>query len=282
MKSNSLLLKPFLFILVSLLMINCGGKEFQSQNKTSKIVNDGVISDWDQYNLSVIEKNDMTLVLGLANNDTSLNVMFKLNDKKIARMMEFRGFTLWFNNKNKKDKIFGIQYRNKKHTELNPFKMDMIPKEPYQSDLNRRNFPAPLSFDGQFFFLSGEDSIPNPLNNFKNFFASAGSKKSFYFFEFEVPIRSKIFKENELLIEPGQKIKVGLEIAAVSKEIQEKIKERMEELPKDRGGMRGGGIPGGGKRGGGPPGGMGGFPGQRGTPDLDSKEIWITVKLAMN
>ncbi|MCB0302117.1 MAG: hypothetical protein KDE52_18795, partial [Calditrichaeota bacterium] len=85
--------------------------------------------------------------------------------------------------------------------------------------------------------------------------------------------------------QPGQKIKIGLEVEAVSKEIREEMKERMKEMRGSRpGGGLGGGPPGGGM--GGRPGGgrMGGRPGgmagENPMDELDAQQLWVTLQLA--
>jgi hypothetical protein len=95
----------------------------------------------------------------------------------------------------------------------------------------------------------------------------------------KVPLGKNENSSYTLVTSNKNKIKLGIELAAVSEEEQAKMKEMMAERGgrgRPGGGMQGGGMRGGGMRGGGAP--QGGRP--RGIPNMDGKEIWFTVYVA--
>ena len=79
-------MKKTAFIAISLLgfflIMGCGGDKIENQWADREIVIDGKYADWEgiaQYTLE-----DQNLVLGLANDETNLYLMFRGNDEQMA------------------------------------------------------------------------------------------------------------------------------------------------------------------------------------------------------
>jgi hypothetical protein len=263
-----------------LIFIGCGGKKLQSRWNDMELVVDGLGKDWPGYILEYTEKAGFAFVYAFANDEKSVNLMFRFEDKGFARMINTRGLTVWFDENDKKNKNFGIYYR------------DPNAIEDAYADLERLKFnretgeggffePPPQELTG-YFSLVNRDTTIIPSKGLNGIEAMASHRNGEYCFEFRVPVKS----DNDtysLKTSAGRKIKVGIEIAAVSEEVREQMKEEMERMSEEMG-NRAGGPPGGG--GGFPEGGMrgGGMPGDPGRgrqmTDLDEKNLWVTVVLA--
>ena len=94
-------------IIVLFLIMGCKGNKIQNQwVDHGKIIIDGKYADWEgiaQYTLE-----EQNLVVGLANNETNLYLMFRGNDEKMAIQIQIMGVTLWLNKEGKKEKDYGI------------------------------------------------------------------------------------------------------------------------------------------------------------------------------
>jgi hypothetical protein len=268
----AMILLPAIFIFT---LAGCGGKTHTANWNESKIQVDGNPDDWSAYPLEVYEHDNIQMVLGLVNNDTSLDIMLKFNDARLARIFNRRGVTLWLNGADKKDKVLGIRYVDK-----NARFMEMPPSGEFGEPSNRiLHDNKEILPNGTFFFIHKGDTIDLPVSGFDSYSAAAGYKKSAYCFEFGIPLAKAEESNNALKISKNGKIKLGIEISPVS-EAQKKKQEMMGEKGTGRpGGFDGGGMPGGGMRGGGMPGGMRGNPSFM-NPNLDGQEMWMNVQLA--
>jgi uncharacterized membrane protein YgcG len=264
----------------TILFINgCGGEKFQSHWKKSDIMVDGQVEDWTNYPVAYYEKDDTRIVLGFANDDTSLNIMIRFRDHRIARLFERRGVILWFDGKNQKDKEFGIQY-----VDPNARKMGLPTMEMFGRDFRREPiFMDQASEPNGSFSLISKDTVEIPQDGIEGIRAAVDFQQGLYCYEFSIPIYKNEVYPYAIKISSKQKVKLGVEIAPVSEEEKERIEEMMKERRQSRqgGSGRGGGMPGGGMRGGGMKGGgmRGGGPGRQ-IPDMDGKEMWMTVLLA--
>ncbi|OPX35134.1 hypothetical protein B1H10_01960 [candidate division KSB1 bacterium 4484_188] len=99
-------------ILSAALVFGCSGEKLHSQPKMNKIEVDGRDADWSDYKTNYYEKENMRIVLGVVNDDSSINILIRFRDFRLARMFERRGVTLWLNSENKKKKTLGIHYIN--------------------------------------------------------------------------------------------------------------------------------------------------------------------------
>ncbi len=268
-------------------LIGCGGKTVQSHWKTSEITIDGRSNDWSKYPTEYYDKDNLQFVLGVVNNDSSLDMLIKFNDARLARMFERRGVTLWLNGDGKKDKIYGIQYIDPAAGMMDSPAVDMSGRG------GRPQMNARQSFESHgVFSLETSDTVSIPPDGLNGVEAKAGFLDGIYCYEIKVPLQTDDNSAYALQVLPGKKINLGIEIAPVSKEEQDRIKEMISERQKNGsgpagghgGGMRGGGMPGGGMPGGDmPDGGMrgGGFRGGNGMMSgMVGQEIWLNVVLA--
>jgi hypothetical protein len=252
-----------LAVLLLIVINGCGGEKLESQWKNEPITVDGLSDDWSEYAIHYFDKEDMQLVLGIANDDSTLNLMMKFRDQRLARMFESRGVTFWFNGDNRKDKDLGIFYHNSRSG------MRATPP-----GANNMNPDGRDSFQPEgIFSLISQDTVELTEMAASGVETNRDVSEGVFCFELKVPLGKKENLPYTLVTSNTNKIQLGIELAAVSEEEQARMKEMMAERREQGrpGGMRGGGVRGGGGPRNGRPGGM---------PDMDGKEMWFTVTLA--
>jgi len=254
-----------LLILTLLAAIGCS-KQIDSQWKNSAIEIDGKGHDWENIPMEYDE--DIKVMYGLANNDSTISLMLRFNDSKLAGMFAMRGVTLWFNDKKEKEKTIGIHYEDESvRSGVWARGRARGRDENLNMDINQKAINA----NGEF-TLARDDSLTGiTLDELAGWEAAAGYDDGLYCFEFAVPLTSQKGGVYFLDAQNSKQIKIALEIASMSEEEIKAMKERMEQ-------MRGSGGKSGGRGSGGMAGGMRGAGPQM--PDTDGEEIWITVTLA--
>jgi hypothetical protein len=285
--SREIFLIPLILIMV--LFAGCSNKKVESQWDDQSISIDGNGKDWESLPLEYDEELD--IVYGIVNDENSLNLLLRFRDHKLALKMNSRGAILWLDEKGKKKKHFGIWYIDEDAiTDIT----QMMASRKNQASGQRSSFqqqPQPLK--GSFSLL-GEDTLSIPSAGLNGLAAATGYHDGTYCYEFRIPLRKSEETPYALEAALGKKIKVGMEIAAVSEEVRKQIEEQMAERQQSGsgrgGGMRGGGRGGGGKGGGMRGGGRGGTKGGGGASgssnqgdllkDLEAQEMWVTVVLA--
>jgi hypothetical protein len=270
--------KQFTGLLIVILIltfpfIGCGDEKLESQWIHSGVIVDGNADDWSDYPVKYFDKDGMEFIIGVVNNDSILNVMIRLRDQRMARMLEHRGVTFWINKEGKKEKQFGILYKNPVTQAVAPFPPDGPPGSPPPN----QNFDASYKPRGEFSLLE-TDTLKIPPEGLKGIQGKTGVKESIYCYEIMVPLK-KIGVSLNGNGTAGSKRSLGIEVAGVSEEEKARMKEMMAEKA-DRGrpgGGMGGGRPAAGMRGSGdgPPDGK-----LAGMPNMDGKELWFTVILA--
>jgi hypothetical protein len=272
--SSFKLLITFIFIST---IITCGEEKMISVWSEKPLLADGDSKDWNKIQTEYIEKNEFLFTMGLANNDTALNVMFKFRNNPIARMIEMRGLTLWLGDKNKTES-YGILYRNEGLR-------DSIYARMTERGIGRGNFREPfqnrtITLNGSFSLVQAGTEEKIAISQLSGLAAGAGSQNSVYSFEYKIPLKET---ENKLLVLNGEDrsaIKIGIEIMPMSEEEREMM-EKMREERRDRI-PPGGGMP--------PDGGRRMRPGRDIQGDrmpagnmmnnTDGKKIWFNVQLA--
>jgi len=260
---------PFLasfFILI--ILDGCKNELLKSEWKKSQITIDGKSDDWPDYSLKFVERDNVQAILGIINNDTSLNLMIRFRDNRLARMIEARGLVLWFDEKNQNN--LGIHYVNK---DFRCRIRSMVSVPPNRGE--SIGPPEEVLRPAGSFRVMKEDTNEIPERGFKGILAAADFIDGSYCYEFQVPLFTNTGSPYMLHTPLGNKLKIGFEIPPVSEEEKEQIKEMMEEKERDGSNMRGGGMPRGGMGGGR----MGRGKSGRNMPDLDGKEVWFTVLL---
>jgi hypothetical protein len=265
----SLLILTSLFILI--ILNGCKDTSMKSEWKKSEITVDGDSDDWPDYSLKFLEWDDIQAILGIINNETSLNLMIRFRDKRLARMIEARGLVLWFKEKNEKN--LGINYVNKDfHYRRRSMESHRLNKEEIVGPPEEKLLP-----EGSFHVMK-DDTNEIPESGFKGILAAADFINGLYCYEFQVPLFTQSSSPYTLHTPLGNKLKIGFEIQPVSEEEKEQIKEIMKEREQEASGMRGGGM----HRGRMPGGRMGRDKTGHSMPDLDGKEVWFTVLLIKN
>lgn len=270
MERHISLMAFLIFIGVIIIFVSCGEESHSSYWKKAEILVDGDPDDWSDYPLEIYEKDNLRMAIGLVNNDSSMNIMFRFHDGRLAGLFSRRGVILWLNGESKKTKNLGILYvdKNAQQVGMPPFEEFSRPRAEMQRD-NKA-----ILFQGVFSLIHNNDTTDLKNTNSQGYFADAGYEKGAYCFEFEFPL---VWEENfttALSVSDNNMIKLGIEILPVS----EAVKERMEEMREKRKQAPPGGF-------GRPEGGMKGSEILGGPPrmmklDLDGKEIWLNVQLA--
>ena len=97
--------------LLALTFTGCGTKNIESTWASNPIVVDGDHGEWPASQLTYVEK--VRGVFGATNDDSSLSVMFRFRDQRIARKVMMGGATVWWGQDGKKSKDFGVRYAAK-------------------------------------------------------------------------------------------------------------------------------------------------------------------------
>lgn len=262
-------------ILSAALILGCSGEKVHSQPKMNKIEIDGHDADWSDYKTKYYEKDDLRIVLGVVNDDSTLDVMIRFRDFRLARLFRHRGMTLWVNGENRKRKTLGIHFVNEAAKYMRAPSPGRF-GEPGGASAPMENMRR---FRGTFSLIKDEVSEIISSSGLEGVFAATDVQDGTFCYEYEIPIGVNITAPFALKAKPGDAIKLGIEIPPVSEEERQRMKERLKE--RGGGGMRGQIRGGSGRRGGVMRGrGLrGGAPGRQ-MPDLDGEQIWITVLLS--
>ena len=261
--------------------LGCKGNKIQNQWVDQEIAIDGKYADWEGINQNILE--DQNIVVGMANDENNLYLMFRGNDERMARRIRMMGVTVWLNKEGKKKKDFGILYTGSTDLHVS-YRPDIKSSDPRNQQMDERmqrmmarrreKLPKP----GMIMIIQGEDRSERNEYSLEGPAAGSDYENGVFCYEFKIPIPISTVSGNE--------VKLGLELGGISDEDR---KAMMQEM----GGMRGeGGRPGG--RMGGRPGGMGGRPGgMGGRPGgmrggerpaggfgFEKQEMWFTVVLA--
>lgn len=243
----------------------CSNQKINSEKPDTLIIVDGIGNDWEKYNLTFDE--DLNIVFGALNTDSTIYLMFRFNDQVLARKFALRGLTLWLD----EEKQTGINYRDEN--------LHFFPGRPRK---DKKIIKQAYSPNGAFKLIKKDSLIDPSLDDYPNLKASFSLNDGLYCFEFMLPLNNN----SPMSITPqDNEITIGIELAELSQDIRKQMKEKMKPQ-RPPGGM------GGGQRGG-MPGGMGGMQGRRkggqrpaGAPnphgqqvDFSGKEIWFDVIL---
>lgn len=236
---------------------------------------DGEMTDWPGGSTAYFE--DLSLQLGLRNDNQNLYVLFRFNNQAWAQAIRIGGVTLWLDSSGKKKKDFGIRYTG------GP--LPSIPQMEGTSD--RGGFKEAMTPEQQQRLSKMEKAMADRItlidkkNNQEISLRPDGSDgvsvcyaspQGIYTYEFSIPLKRGSAFDCGMGAIPGQTVSLGFEWGGMNKEDRQKIMERM------------GGEPPSGGMGGGPPGGMGGGrrPGGGSRPQAAEKqELWVKTRLAL-
>ena len=275
----------FLLFLVlgSSILVGCKGNKIRNQWVDQEIDIDGKFSDWAGINQNILE--DQNIVVGMANDENNLYLMFRGNDERMARRIGMMGVTVWLNKEGKKKKDFGILYTGSTDLHVS-YRPEVRPSDSRNQQMDNRmqqmmekrreNLPKP----GMIMIIQGEDKSERNEYALEGPAAGSAYENGVFCYEFKLPI--------PINIESGGEIKLGLELGGMSDEDRKAMMQEMGGM-RGAGGRSGGGMGGrtgggmGGRRGGGMggrPGGMQGGQGPAGGSGLEKQEMWFTVVLA--
>jgi hypothetical protein len=267
----------FLLSISSLLFIffiGCSEEEAQSCWLNKSILVDGNGKDWKDIPLTFNE--DLNLIYGMANNDTSVNLMIRFSDQDLANKLSRRGMTLWLNETNEEEKLLGIHYVDESARELKPGKEGGFDRN--QTPDLRAGSQQPFVPGGTFTLALKDSKTGTNIKNVRGLEAAAGYWDGLYCFEFKASLNEPEKTIHSLSVPGDGKINACLEIGPMTAEEQERMKKKMAQRDESVG--RGGGTKGGGRGGGRKGGGMKGSSSQMQTIDTDGQEMWITIMLA--
>jgi hypothetical protein len=273
--------KKLISLLIGIFFFTACGETIDSHWKDKPIEVDGKSEDWKGIPLYYEE--DQNVIYGIVNDDSTLNILIRFNDSRLAHMFSRRGMILWLNDENEKEKKIGFHYQEQF---IPGERADFMERERFNRNEDQKGeMRSPMPPQGSFSLAINDSITEISIKNVNGLAAAAGLENGLYCYEFSIPLFSaenltaKNPKAGDLpyyiCVSPKKEIKVGLEILPFSPEEREKIREHMpERRPPD--GMSGGGMMGGGRR----PGGMRGGRGMPSMPDMDGEEYWTTVRLA--
>lgn len=272
-------MKKSIFIVISLigfsLISGCGGDKIENQWLDQEIAIDGKYEDWEGINQNILE--DLNIVVGMANDETNLYLMFRMNDERMARRIRMMGVTIWLNKEGKKKKDYGVCYTGSTDLHISD-RPGLRPTDERSTQMEERmekmreRLGKDLPRAGRIMIIQGDEKTERDESSFDGPAAGSTYQNGVFCYEFKLPI--------PISTELGKKLKLGLELGGISDEDR---KAMMQEM----GGRPGGGM--GGRPGGmgGRPGGMGGRPGgmrggERSTGGFgfEKQEMWFTVVLA--
>ncbi len=272
----------FLMVFVNFFLLSCGGQDLKSSWLGQDITVDGSSYEWENIPMSYYKS--LNLMYGISNNDTSLCLLIRFNDPMLAAKISRRGMTIWFNDQDEKEKIFGIKYKDEIPRDDPSKRFNAAGEESVEDQKSPRRMRL-MNQTGIFTLVkSNGDAEGLSGLGMMGLEAAADYEAGIFSYEFSVPLNRPFGNGMILSIPESSKIKSCLEIGGMSKEDKAGMKERMAD--RGRGGTGAGGGISGGIGGGRQGGGMGGMRpggGKRGggqMPDMDGKELWINVLLA--
>ena len=250
-----------------LFICSCKNETIQLQRPVSEISIDGDASDWENAPLQFVE--DFNGMLGLANDDDNMYVVFKFSDGMLARKIRRFGATFWIDIEGDKNKQYGIRYASSKELADS---LDVM-RPMFQSENSEMKSRAPqlqaravepgfmILINGEQEDLMAEKSKAGPA-------ASSNYEGGSYCYELRIPL--------PLALKDDGKLGIGIEVGGISQDDMKSMRSNMGGG--DMGGRMGGGRMGGGRRGGGMRGGS--RPGDDMRKGMEKQEYWFKAILA--
>lgn len=255
--------QPFVYSLVlGLFLFNsCGKSVYNSYPQPADIQIDGNSAEWPDSVLFLQNINDVQFATGWVNSDSMLCILINVYDRRLAQVFNRRGFTIWLDDKNKKQKHLGIRYTN-----------HAVQRLLQSGELQARRFAADMPDRSQRRMPKGTFSLVIDADSsalLSGFQAGTGFEQGIVSFEFAVPLEEQ--DSLALSIAPERLVKIGFEIPPLPDEQVQRLKAMILERRQQRSvGFDGGS----GAMSAGRPGGM------RGMSGVDGMETWVSVRLA--
>jgi len=263
-KSSVLLFVLFLF---AIFQVGCENLELNSDWLDSEIIVDGIGDDWPGAKYYFTDSN---ISVGLFNDESYLYVCMVVENPMIRAQLMRQGFSLWFDPKGEKEKIFGIRFplgmkggeRPTGESLREQDQEEMIKK--FEQSLTELEILGP-----------GKDEVKRiAVKDAKGIEIELRASTGLLVYEIKIPLTPSEANPYAVGAKAGDSIGVGLE--------SPKIQMKRPSDTRGSEGMPGMGGRGGGDRGG-DMGGMGGrgMPGEGMRPGMPKElKIWVKVQLA--
>jgi len=304
MDNRSTVIKAFAFILFTLgsSLTSWAAHRVESHTPVNEITVDGDIGDWATVPTFYLDES--LRVVALSHDDTSLYIMFRFGDSRLAESLIRRGVVLWVNGdgkkKNRKD-AFGVRYagsqqiadglRNQGSASGHEVRVDRSSDDeewsPPQDLMAMRAEPGELVIirDGAKDVITDTDP--------SRFQAASTQIDGLYAYELRLPIDEVGGRVAEAPASEPRELAIGIQIGGLTEAEKETMQNAMQEKRNsmgDSGGRGGRSSGGGGGRSSGGMGGKGGMGGSGGggsrsgghggsRPQLDPEIEWLIVTL---
>jgi hypothetical protein len=253
---------------------------------------DGKLGDWSEESMTYLEEQQVTVAL--SNDSANIYVLVCSRKPDIARLIRMTGLSVYLDAKGEKQKDFYLKFTGGPTREQIAAVSGETPSDSSrqrpQEGRGRRGGPDQQREPK--FICFQKDVIAEkeiPMDGSEGPAAAFGVDKSFFVYEFSVPLKESGVRFYGIGVPATSKIGLGLLWGEVDRS---KMREGMGGGPGGMGG--GGGMPGGGGGGpegggpgggggmGGPGGGQGGPPGggRGGFETPKKQEVWLKVQLA--
>lgn len=195
----------------------CGGKKVVSQWKHVPITIDGKGNDWT--NVPLLYYDEFKFVMGIVHTDSTLDLMIRFNDPRLAAMIQMRGATLWVDQTRKKAKVYGIQFINPSGFEAGMMRPAGDRESRNPSETSEEEKRQRLS-RGRFMLIKND--VPLEISGALKDTVSAAADyhDGLFCFEYEILFKRKL--------PVGDEIYIGFELAGLDKEKRNEMRRKMD------------------------------------------------------
>ena len=250
-----------------LLICACKNVTMQLQRPFAEINIDGDASEWENAPLQFVE--DFNGMLGLANDDDNMYVVFKFSDGMLARKIRRFGVAFWLDIESDKNKQYGIRYAaSQELADSLDVMRPTFPNDNNEMKSRTPRFQARAVEPGFITLINGAQEDLLTENATTGPAAASKYEGGSYCYELRIPL--------PLALEDDGKLGIGIEVGGISQDDMKSMRSNMGGG--DMGGRMGGGRMGGGRRGGGMRGGS--RPGDDMRKGMEKQEYWFKAILA--
>jgi len=299
-----MVIKAFVLFLLAVVspLTTWAAHKVESHIPVNEITIDGDIGDWEDVPTLYLEES--LRVVGLSHDDTSLYIMFRFGDSRLAEHLIRRGAILWVNGdgkkKNKND-AFGVRYAGSQ--EIADEIHSQGPASDHEVRTDRSSDGGGWSPPQDLVAMRAEpgelvvirDGVKDVITDFdpSRFHAASTYIDGVFAYELRLPIDEIGGRVAETPASEPRELAIGIQVGGLTEAEKELIQKTMLERRSSMGGSGGmDGRPSGGG-GGRPSGGMGGKGGMGGSgggglrsgghggsrPQLDPEIEWLIVTL---
>jgi hypothetical protein len=223
-------------VLMSLLMVAVSlngfakkkDKVIESSWMTTPVQVDGLNQEWSQNTFGHYKKAETEYAF--INSGDYLYVLYVFKNRRHLSSIRHSGFTIWINTEGKKDKVYGINFKEKKLTAdelIARLEEQQGPLQDFQKgQLKQRD--SYFVYTGDVVDKKGHILTKDTLEGKKEWpsFRSKPVKEGealHIVHEFRIPFNVLQELSADYALEPGQAVKIGFEWGGLSKEVQEAL-----------------------------------------------------------